>query len=74
MSGNWLLCYNVREMSTTKPLDPAEKAARIERVLEQCEDLLFTYRFKRVSTDEIVQQLGMSKKTQATEPVTLSWR
>lgn len=50
-------------MSPAKPLEPDERAARIERVLEQCEDLFFTYGFKRVSVDEIVKQLGMSKKT-----------
>jgi len=50
-------------MVRPKPLEPDVKAAKLEHVLGQCEDLFYTYGFKRVSMDEIVHHLGMSKKT-----------
>ncbi|MEM9459815.1 MAG: TetR/AcrR family transcriptional regulator [Myxococcota bacterium] len=50
-------------MSESAPSEEDIKAKRLQAVLEQCDDLFFTYGFKRVSMDEVVHRLGMSKKT-----------
>ncbi len=50
-------------MSESASSEEDTKGRRLQMVLEQCEELFFTYGFKRVSMDEVVHRVGMSKKT-----------
>lgn len=57
------MVFSTHDMSESAPNEEDTKASRLQMVLEQCDDLFFTYGFKRVSMDEVVHRLGMSKKT-----------